>query len=262
MRRAGARSRWRSSPRSSRSRRTAARRRWRRPRRARARRRRRAAAATSDVSGPRASAGSIAVAQLLEAAPARLRRRPPGRDLGHRRDDRVVPAEHLGGAGVLEPERVRDRRGRERPGQLAPQLGLAARRDRVDQPVGLLRDRRGEALAHGVEPERAARTGRGGACAPRPSSVSMLGPTTCPVEKRGSSTVNVSGSRITCMARSRRVTSQPSSAGSHETGSCSRRRASTGCGSASSSRERHRRAEGEGGGAHRAIVVLRAAAAP
>src|SRR5438445_2924644 len=63
----------------------------------------------------------------------------------------------------------------------------------------------------------------------------MLGPTTRPVEKRGSSTVNVSASRIAASARSRRVTSHASSAGSHETGSCSRRRASKGCGSASSS---------------------------
>ena len=68
-----------------------------------------------------------------------------------------------------------------------------------------------------------------------PSSVSMLGPTTWPVEKRGSSTVNVAGSRITCIARSRRETSQPSSAGSHDTGSRSRSRASSGCGSVSSS---------------------------
>ena len=62
----------------------------------------------------------------------------------------------------------------------------------------------------------------------------MLGPTTRPVEKRGSSTVNVAASRITCMARSRRVTSQPSSAGTQETGSRSRSRASSGWGSASS----------------------------
>src|SRR5881227_562460 len=63
----------------------------------------------------------------------------------------------------------------------------------------------------------------------------MLRPTTWPVEKRGSSTVNVSGSRMTCSASSRGVTSQPPSAGSQDTGSCSRRRASSGCGSASSS---------------------------
>ena len=67
------------------------------------------------------------------------------------------------------------------------------------------------------------------------SSVSMLGPTTRPVEKRGSSTVSAPGSRIAAIARSRRVTSQAPSAGSQETGSRSRSRASSGCGSASSS---------------------------
>ena len=55
----------------------------------------------------------------------------------------------------------------------------------------------------------------------------MLGPTTRPVEKRGSSTVNVSGAFITSIARSRRVTSQPSSTDTHDTGSCSRSRASS-----------------------------------
>ena len=49
-----------------------------------------------------------------------------------------------------------------------------------------------------------------------PSSVSMLGPTTRPVEKRGSSTVKVAASPMTCSARSRRRTSQPPSAGSHD----------------------------------------------
>src|SRR5437763_6418081 len=62
----------------------------------------------------------------------------------------------------------------------------------------------------------------------------MLGPTTRPVEKRGSSTVNVSGSRMTASASSRRVTSQPPSAGTRDTGSRSRSRARTGCGSSSS----------------------------
>ena len=59
-----------------------------------------------------------------------------------------------------------------------------------------------------------------------PSSDSMLGPTTCAVEKRGSSTVKRSASRITSMHRSRRVTSQPPRTGSQATGSTSRRRAS------------------------------------
>ena len=50
----------------------------------------------------------------------------------------------------------------------------------------------------------------------------MLGPTTWAVEKRGSSTVKRPASRITSMHRSRRVTNQPSSTGTHETGSRSR----------------------------------------
>src|ERR1022692_606583 len=68
-----------------------------------------------------------------------------------------------------------------------------------------------------------------------PSSESIDGPTTRAVENRGSSTVNVSLSRITRDARSCRVTSQPPRAGSQETGSCSRSRRSSGCGSPSSS---------------------------
>ena len=62
------------------------------------------------------------------------------------------------------------------------------------------------------------------ACA-SPSRVSMLGPTTCPVEKRGSSTVNVSAAPMTCSASSRRRTSQPPSAGTHASGARSRNRA-------------------------------------
>ena len=59
------------------------------------------------------------------------------------------------------------------------------------------------------------------------STLRMLAPTTCAVENLGSSTVNLTSSRITETARSCRVTSQPSTAGSHDTGSCSRSRAST-----------------------------------
>ena len=55
----------------------------------------------------------------------------------------------------------------------------------------------------------------------------MLGPTTTPVVKRGSSTVNVSGVFITSIARSRLVTSQPSSTSTQATGSDSRSRASS-----------------------------------
>ena len=64
-----------------------------------------------------------------------------------------------------------------------------------------------------------------------PSRDSMLGPTTRAVENLGSSTVKAALSRMTATARSCRVTSQPVRAGSQETGSVSRRRASQGCGS-------------------------------
>ena len=63
----------------------------------------------------------------------------------------------------------------------------------------------------------------------------MLGPTTRAVVKRGSWTVKARASRIAISARSRRVTSQPPSAGSHETGSRSRSSASSAYGSPSSS---------------------------
>ena len=59
----------------------------------------------------------------------------------------------------------------------------------------------------------------------------MLGPTIRAVEKRGSLTVKVALSRITAAARSHRVTSQPFSTGTQETGSASRSRASAGWGS-------------------------------
>ena len=70
-----------------------------------------------------------------------------------------------------------------------------------------------------------------------PSSESMLGPTIRAVEKRGSSTVKAALSRMTCRARSRRVTSQPSRTGTQETGSAARSRASVGCGSSAKVRE-------------------------
>ena len=68
-----------------------------------------------------------------------------------------------------------------------------------------------------------------------PSSESIDGPTTRAVENRGSSTVNVSLSLITRNARSWRVTSQPPSTGSQETGSSCRSRRSSTCGLPSSS---------------------------
>ena len=55
------------------------------------------------------------------------------------------------------------------------------------------------------------------------------------MKKRGSSTVNPAVSRITCCARSWRVTSHPFNTGIQDTGSPTRNRANNACGSASSS---------------------------
>ena len=46
----------------------------------------------------------------------------------------------------------------------------------------------------------------------------MLGPITCAVLKRGSSTVNVSASRMAVMAASRETTNHASMTGTHTTG--------------------------------------------
>ncbi len=95
-----------------------------------------------------------------------------------------------------------------------------------------------------TSPEKWSRTGaarNGGANGRRwrscsaPSVSSMLRPTTWAVEKRSSSTVKLPASLIARRARSRRVTSQASSTGTQETGSCSRRRARWGWGSPASS---------------------------
>lgn len=125
----------------------------------------------------------------------------------------------------------------------ATESGPARLRRSSATPVGSIASSRRSASARTKPANRArtasSRNGRANgsrwrACS-APSRESMLDPTTCAVEKRGSSTVKTSESRITSSARSRRVTSQPSSAGSHETGSCSRSRARSGCGSSSSS---------------------------
>ncbi len=63
----------------------------------------------------------------------------------------------------------------------------------------------------------------------------MLGPTTWAVEKRGSATVNVSGSRSTSSAAARPVTTNPPIAGTQATGASARRRARCGWGSPASS---------------------------
>src|ERR671914_6659 len=91
-------------------------------------------------------------AQGGEGVSAGPRDRVAGRDAGHGVDDRVVPAEQCGRVGALETERVRDDPRRQRAGEGAAQLRTPRRLQRLDQPLGLGLDQRGEALPHGVEP--------------------------------------------------------------------------------------------------------------
>ena len=81
-----------------------------------------------------------------------------------------------------------------------------------------------------------------------PSSDSMLGPTTRAVEKRGSSTVNVSGSRSTSTAAARPVTRNPPIAGTAATGDAARNRARCGWGSPASVVDGQRGADASGVG--------------
>ena len=87
-----------------------------------------AAAAASSESPP--SVGRTASPSSRTAASASGPRRAPRAEVGDGGHDRVVPAEHRGGLGVAEAERARHHRGRERAGELAPQLGLPARLER------------------------------------------------------------------------------------------------------------------------------------
>ena len=197
----------------------------------------------------------LALSAAKASRPARSPdRSSPAVTRGDRGDDRVVPAEHLGRVGVLEPERVQDDRGRERPGELAAQLRRAGRLDRVEQPPDLVGDDVREPLADGVEAERSARTGRDGGRARRRPCVSMLRPTTRPVEKRGSSTVNVSASRIAASARSRRVTSQASERGHPRDGLSRAQPCEQRVRVVLQLLERHRRADRESRLAHAATI--------
>ncbi len=79
---------------------------------------------------------------------------PAGRDVGHRRDDPLIPAEHRRAVGVPDTERVRHDGDRQRPGERAAQLGVAGRRQRVDQVLGLVGDDLREARLHGTPAKR------------------------------------------------------------------------------------------------------------
>ena len=195
---------------------------------------RRAAAASIESPGAASCRLPRTAVEVGERLTPGRRHRLAGGDRVDGADDALVPAERGRRIGRAQAQRPRHGGDGERPGQRPAHLRLPGRRDRPEQPRGLVLDEGGEALAHRVEPERRAKGSRWRACS-APSSESMLGPTTCAVEKPGWSTVYVSASRITCSTRSRRVTSQAPRAGDHDTGSRSRRRACRGCGSASSS---------------------------
>ncbi len=164
---------------------------------------------------------------------------------GHGADDRVIPASTLPGASrpARAPRRQRRppaaRRGR---GEARP-VRPARPGERGDQ-AGRLVDVRGQPGPHRGERNDATNGSRCRPCS-APSSESMLGPTTRAVEKRGSSTVNRLLSRSTRRAMSRRVTSQPPSAGSHDTGSRARSRRSSGADRRQARRSSPRRRAGK-----------------
>ena len=128
---------------------------------------------------------------------------------------------------LAQPERMRhDGRGertREGTSQVRLAPGAMASISRVDL--------RGHDLREAAPSPPRRRNGRANGARWRwcsgSSSVSMLGPTTRPVEKRGSSTVKVAASPMACSARSRR-SDEPAAQGRQPCHRCaSRRRASS-----------------------------------
>ena len=94
------------------------------------------------------------LAELLDRARRLRARRPARAEVGHRGDDRVVPAEHRPGLGAVEAQRVRDRRGGQRPREAAPQLARTVRGELVDQPRRLLLHRVRQPPPHLAQPQR------------------------------------------------------------------------------------------------------------
>ncbi len=192
-----------------------------------------ATAATSDVAGSRSNAGSMdATSSANASAPVRPESRPAVISVTAATMASYQPSAAAGSVSsspsactiaTTESGPARSRRRSARPRASTASSSPSTSRSTISVNRA---------------PTAASRNGRANgsrcrACS-APSSESMLGPTTSAVEKRGSSTVKVSGSRITRSARSRLVTSQPSSAGSHDTGSLARSRWRSGCGSRSS----------------------------
>ena len=103
-------------------------------------------------------------------------------------DDLVVPAQDRGRLGVEQVKGGRDDLDRQRPGQITADLGTTSGCERSDErPCGVLDACRNRAATSGLW-NAVANGSRCLRCSV-PSSESMLGPTTCAVENRGSSTV-------------------------------------------------------------------------
>ncbi len=226
---------WRSCPRSSRCRRTAARAALETtPASSRPPASRRAPASSRPVAAPRrlprtvrSSVGEGLAAGRPSRAGPRRRRRPRRRCARTSR----APWRRPPSRGPARGPSTRRRAGRRAAAAAPPRpAGATAASSRaVSSSTNAAKRSRTASSRNGR-----AKGSRWRACS-APSSDSMLGPTTCAVEKPGSSTVYVSASRMTCRTRSRRVTSQAPSAGTQETGSEARSPACRGCGSASSS---------------------------
>jgi len=92
-------------------------------------------------------------AQRRERAPAGRRNRVADDDARNRVYDRVIPAEDRGRVRALETERVGGDGRCQRTRQATPQLRAPIGLNRVDQPLRLRLDERGEALSHHVGAE-------------------------------------------------------------------------------------------------------------
>ena len=209
-----------------------------------------AAASREPSAGSSMTAARLSLSWPNAAVPAATRAdsgvEAPRGQLGDRADDGVVPGQDGARVDLAEPEGPGHDGHGQRCGQAAAQVAPAGGTCRAGarrcfrcasrRPGGPL-PRSRTRLAWSCTPDRLNGAANGRRCrsCPGPSSESMLGPTIRAVEKRGSLTVKAALSRMTAAARSHRVTSQPFSTGTQETGSASRSRASAGWGSSRSS---------------------------
>ena len=156
--------------------------------------------------GSRSSAGSTRARRRRERLAPATGGRSPAVIAVTSRDDRGVPAERdrrdrsSSSPSARTIDRDRERAGeRCAAGRPRPSRSTASISRSTSSSTNCV-----NAPSNGVEPEGARERDPGAGACSTPSSESMLGPTTRAVEKRGSSTVNVSASRITSSARSRR----------------------------------------------------------